>query len=105
MMTALGLNKRLSQARTLYGPEQSLPAVVSGLYEKLDELRNLYGSDRIEEILDGIVDRRRRLNRMIELQSKVALSRHELNEFQVLKRQWQQYLHDLAKRKAQERAI
>jgi AmiR/NasT family two-component response regulator len=42
---------------------------------------------------------------MIELQSKVALSRHELNEFQVLKRQWQQYLHDLAKQKAQERAI
>ena len=73
---------------------------MSGLYEKLDELRKLYGSESIEEILDGIIDRRRRLNRMIELQRKVALSRHELDEFQVLKRQWQQYLDDLAKQKA-----
>ena len=36
---------------------------------------------------------------MIELQSKVALSGRELNEFQVLKRQWQQYIADLANSK------
>jgi hypothetical protein len=29
---------------------------VSRLYEKLDELRNLYGSDSIEEILDPTID-------------------------------------------------
>jgi predicted CopG family antitoxin len=72
---------------------------VSGLYEQLDELRKLYGSESIEEILRGIIGRRRRLNRMIELQSNVALSGRELNEFQVLKRQWQQYIADLANSK------
>jgi hypothetical protein len=42
---------------------------------------------------------------MAELQAKVALSRDELNEFQVLKRQNQQYLDGLARQKAQARAI
>jgi hypothetical protein len=51
-----GLNKRLDQARLRYGPGRSLPQVVSRLYEKLDELRNLYGSDSIEEILDPTID-------------------------------------------------
>jgi hypothetical protein len=64
-----GLNARLGQARLLYGTERSPPAVVSGLYEKLDELRQLYGSESIEEILDGIIGRRRRINRMVKLQS------------------------------------
>jgi hypothetical protein len=41
---------------------------------------------------------------MIELQSKVALSGRELNEFQVLKRQWQRYIADLAKQQAQDHA-
>jgi hypothetical protein len=36
---------------------------------------------------------------MIELQSNVALSGRELNEFQVLKRQWHQYIADLANSK------
>lgn len=33
-----------AQAQLLYGPERSLPAIVSGLYDKLDELRRLYNS-------------------------------------------------------------
>jgi hypothetical protein len=45
---------------------------VNGLYEKLDELRQLYGSESIEEILDGINRRRTRINRMVELQSSGA---------------------------------
>jgi hypothetical protein len=76
-------NTRLDQARILYGPKRSLPAVVSGLYEKLDELRKLSGYESIEEILDGTIDRQRRLNRMAELQGKVVLSIQELREFQV----------------------
>jgi hypothetical protein len=34
----------------------------------------------IEEILDGIIDRKRRLNRLVELQSKMVLSAQELRE-------------------------
>jgi hypothetical protein len=98
-----GLNARLSQARLLYGNGRSLPQVVGGLYEKLDELRKLYGSDRIEEILDGIIDRRRWLNRVAELQGKVVLNIYEIKEFQVLKRQNQQYLDGLAKQQARRR--
>jgi hypothetical protein len=92
-----GLNTRLARARELYGPGRSLPLVVNGLYEKLDELRQLYGSESIEEILDGINRRRTRTNRMVELQSKVVLSVHELRELQVLKEHWKQYLADLAR--------
>jgi hypothetical protein len=100
-----GLSSRLARARQLYGPGRSLPEVVNGLYEKLDELRQLYGSESIEEILDGIIDRKRRVNRLVELQSKMVLSAHELREFQVLKQQFKQYVADLARQKAQSRAI
>jgi hypothetical protein len=50
---------------------------VNGLYEKLNLLRQLYGSDELGGILDGIIDRKLRLNRMVELQRKVALSTAE----------------------------
>jgi hypothetical protein len=100
-----GLSSRLARARQLYGPGRSLPQVVNGLYEKLDELRQLYGSESIEEILDGIIDRKRRLNRLVELQSKMVLNAHELREFQVLKQQFKQYVADLARQIAQVRAI
>jgi hypothetical protein len=96
-----GLNARLTQARLLYGPNRSLQTVVSGLYEKLDELRRLYGYDSIEEILDLTIDLKKRLDRMAELQGKVALSAHELREYQVLRQQFKQYLADLARQKAQ----
>jgi hypothetical protein len=46
-----------------------------------------------------------KLDRMAELQSKVALSVHELKEFQVIRQQFREYLADLARQKAQERAI
>jgi hypothetical protein len=36
----------------------------------LDELRQLYGSAAIEETLDDLVDRKKRLNRVDKLQSK-----------------------------------
>jgi hypothetical protein len=38
----------------------------------------LYGSAPIEEILAGIIERKKRLNRMVELRGKVALNVHEL---------------------------
>jgi hypothetical protein len=98
-----GLSSRLARARQLYGPGRPLPEVVNGLYEKLDELRQLYGSESIEEILDGIIDRKRRLNRLAELQSKMVLSAHELREFHVLRQQFRDYMRDLAKQKAQDR--
>ena len=69
---ARGLNKRLARARQLYGQGWSLPFVVSGLYDKLDELRQLCGSESIEEILDVTIDLKRRLNRTAELQGKVV---------------------------------
>jgi CRP-like cAMP-binding protein len=68
-------------------------------------VRQLYGSESIEEILDGIIDRKRRLNRLVELQRKMVLSAQELREFQVLKQQFKQYVADLARQKAQSRAI
>jgi hypothetical protein len=69
------------------------------------DLRKRYGSDSIEEILDLTIDPKRRLNRMAELQGKVVLSAHELREYQVLKQQFREYLANLARQKAQERAI
>jgi hypothetical protein len=91
--------RRGTFSRILYGPERSLPAVVSALYKKLDELRKLCGYESIEEILDGIIDRQRRLNRMAELQGKVVLSVRELREFQVLREQFRQYVKDLSMQK------
>jgi hypothetical protein len=94
-----GLRSRVIIARPVYGPTRSIAQIVSGIYEQLDELRQPYGSESIEEILDGIIDRKKRLNRMIELQSKVALNVHELREFQVLKQQLKQYANDLSMQK------
>jgi hypothetical protein len=37
-------------------------------------LHQLYGSESIEEILAGIIDRKRRLNRLVELQSKTMVT-------------------------------
>jgi hypothetical protein len=76
-----GLHTRLTTARRIYGPTRSIPQVVSGIYEQLDELQKLYGGEPIEEVLAGIIERKKRLNRMVELQSKVALNVHELREF------------------------
>jgi hypothetical protein len=46
---------------------------MSGRYEKLDELRRIYGWESIEEILDGIIDRITRINRIAELQPHQSL--------------------------------
>jgi hypothetical protein len=62
-----GLIMKLGEARILYGPGRSLPEAVSGLYYLLDEMRKLYGSDSAEEILSGIIERKRRSNRLVEL--------------------------------------
>jgi hypothetical protein len=44
------------------------------------ELRALYGSAPAEEILAGIIERKKRSNRMVELQRLVALNVHELRD-------------------------
>jgi hypothetical protein len=100
-----GLNAQLVHARILYGGEQSLVAVVNGLYEKLNLLRQLYGNDELGEVLDGIIDRKLRLNRMVELQRKVALSVPELAEFHLVRQQFTRYVANLAQQKPQDRDI
>jgi hypothetical protein len=72
-----GLNARLAQARQIYGPTLSLQHVVTGLYTQLDELRQLYGSDSAEDVLTSIIARKKRYNRLVELQSKMMLSTAE----------------------------
>ena len=60
---------------------RSLPEAVSGIYYQLDELRQLYGVQSVEQILAGVIDRKKRLNRLVELQSKDAVpveERHEI---------------------------
>jgi hypothetical protein len=54
---------------------------------QLEELRQLYGSASIEEILAGIIDRKRRLNRLVELQRKTMVTAQEHEEIEYLKRQ------------------
>ena len=92
-------------ARIRYGSDQSLIAVVTGLYEKLNLLRQLYGNDELGGILDGIIDRKLRLNRMVELQRKVAPSVAELAEFQMIRQQFTQYVANLAQQKPQDHGI
>jgi hypothetical protein len=53
---------------------------VNGLYYQLDELRELYGVESIEEIVGGIINRKRRLNRPVELQSKTIVTAEEHEE-------------------------
>jgi hypothetical protein len=79
-----GLNTRLARARQLYGPGRSLPFVVSGLYDKLDELCRLYGSESAEAVLDDVIAWRRRFNRLDELQSKVTQTVCEYEEMQAI---------------------
>jgi hypothetical protein len=79
--------------------EQPLIAVVNGLYEKLNLLHQLYGNDELGGIVDGIIDRKLQLNRMVELQRKVALSVAELAEFQMTRQQFTQYVANLAQQK------
>ena len=99
-----GLNTKLIHARQVYGRGRSIALVVSGLYEQLDELRKLYDSESIEEILAGIVDRKRRLNRLVELQRKVMVCAEEHAEVQLLQRYFMRYVHNLVRQKAQDRA-
>jgi hypothetical protein len=76
------------------------------IYRKLDRLRQLYGSDYIEDILTEIIVQKEQLNRLVELKSKVMLSVAELAEFQSIQQEFQRYIANLARQKAaQDRAI
>jgi hypothetical protein len=99
-----GLIMRLGEARILYGPDRSLPEAVSGLYYLLDELRKLYGSDSIEEIVSGIIDRKRRLNRLVELKSIGWVTAEQHHEIEYLERVQRRYFDNLVRQKAQVRA-
>jgi hypothetical protein len=98
-----GIITRVERARQLYGNERSLPDVVNGIYYQLGELLQLYGTDSIEEILAGYIDRKKRLNRLVELKSKGTLTFDEHHEIEYLERLRQRRVDDLAKQKAQER--
>jgi hypothetical protein len=68
-----------------------------GFYEKLDKLRQLYGSEPIEKIVDEIIAWRIRFNRLVQLQNTVTLSVSELQEMRAIQ---QQFRHDLASQRA-----
>jgi hypothetical protein len=97
-----GLIMRLGEARILYGPGRSLPEAVSGICYLLDEMRKLYGSDSIEEILAGIIDRKRRLNRLVELKAVGMVTVEQHHEIEFLERVRRRYICNLAKQKEQE---
>jgi hypothetical protein len=69
-----------------------LLTVVSGLCDQLDELRQLYGAESIEEVLASIIDRRKRLNRLVELKSKVMVTGEEHHEIQYRERMFKRYV-------------
>jgi hypothetical protein len=92
-----GLIARLGHARQLYGPGRSLPGIVNGIYAQLDELRQLYDCESIEEILAGIIARKKRLNRLVELQSKAPVTDDENHEIEYLIKQ---YLYELGREQA-----
>lgn len=98
-----GLIMRLSEARILYGPDRSLPEAVSGIYYLLDELRKLYGSDSVEEILTDIINRRKRLNRLVELKSMGWVTTEQHHEIEYLERVRGRYVDDLVRQKTQVR--
>jgi hypothetical protein len=77
--------------------------VANGLYDKLDALRLLYGSEFVEEVLDGIIDRKRRLNRLVELKSKVIVTVDEQDEIRFLERLFKRYVYNLARENAEAR--
>jgi hypothetical protein len=74
-----------------------MPQVVNGLLEKLDRLRQLYGSDSIEEIVDDVIAWRLRFNRLIELQNKVLVSEADYEEMRAIQ---QEFRHDLVRQRA-----
>jgi hypothetical protein len=95
-----GLITRLAAARQLYGPGRSLAMVVSGIYSQLDELRHLYGSDSAEDMLALVIARKKRLNRLVELQTKALATDDENQEIEYLIKQ---YIYELVKEQAQTR--
>jgi anion-transporting ArsA/GET3 family ATPase len=76
---------------------------VNALHDKLDALRLLYGSEFVEEVLDGIIDRKRRLNRLVQLKSKVIVTVDEQDEIRFLERLFKRYVYNLAREKAEAR--
>jgi hypothetical protein len=77
----------------MYDPERSVQIVVSGLYDKLDQIRLLCDPDRtIEDILDDLIVRRTVLNHLIKLMSKPVVTVAEAEEIQPIKRPWNEYL-------------
>jgi hypothetical protein len=82
-----------------------LPAAVSGLYDPLDELRQLYGAESIEEVLASGLLAKKRLNRLAELKSKVMMVDEERHEIQYPERMFKRYVVSLTREKAQEHAI
>lgn len=104
-----GLNTRFVRAREMYGPQRSLPEVVTGICDKLDNVRRLYsriyGYDlSMEEILDIIMLHARRLSRLVELQSQTRVSSAEQEEIEFLRRMTRRYVYELASEKAAQRA-
>jgi hypothetical protein len=63
-------------------------------------------ADRIDDVVAhaASVDRKRRLNRLVELKSKVMMTAKEHDEIQYLERMFKPYSHNLATTKAQEHA-
>jgi hypothetical protein len=98
-----GLIMKLGEARILYGPGRSLPEAVSGLYYLLDEMRKLYGSDSAEEILSGIIERKRRSNRLVELKSIGWVTTEQHHEIEYLERVQRRYFDNLVRKKAEAR--
>jgi hypothetical protein len=88
-------------ARILYGPDRSLPEAVNRIYYLLDELRKLYDSDSVEEILSDIINRRRRLNRLVELKSFGWVTTEQHREIEYLERVRRRYVDTLVRQKAQ----
>jgi hypothetical protein len=71
--------------RQLYSPDRSIPAVVNGICCRLDELHQLFRPDQMtKDIPAGIIDRERRLNRLVELKSKVMLTPKSMTQFNAL---------------------
>jgi hypothetical protein len=58
--------------------------IVSGIYAQLDELRQLYDCESIEEILAGFIARKKQLNRLVELQGKATVTDDEHHDAPVL---------------------
>jgi hypothetical protein len=85
----------------MYGTDKSIAQVVEGIYARLDKLLEMYGPvERVEEILDGIADRKKQLNRLVELKSKVMVCADEHEEIQRIERQFRRYVYDLVRQKS-----